>query len=321
MHRSPLPRAYLSALKPIEVEEPIDVYVHRPLGYGIARLCFPTRITPNQLTAGAIACGVAAGIVLAVPFPGHLPIGALCVLLATIFDCADGMLARMRRSSSLLGRMLDGVADSVTVAAVVAGSLVVLASLYAPPWWQAAAAIAVAAAAIVTSAHHTAGYDHYKNVYLRLTQPEAGEGEDLAQALERHEAEKRRRPGPIGRAAWAVYLGYLRRQRAWIARFDPHTAPDVGQLPPFDARRAAIYRAHAGGAMRLWRGLFGTGSLMFGLTVFSAIGRPDLLLLLRLVVLNGILHLYLKPAQRRASRAAFEEMGLAPRARAGAAAG
>jgi hypothetical protein len=69
--------------------------------------------------------------------------------------------------------------------------------------------------------------------------------------------------------------------------------------------------------MRLWRSLFGTGSLMFGLTVFSAIGRPDLLLVLRLVVLNGILHFYLKPAQRRASQGAFQEMGRAPRSEEG----
>ena len=29
---------YLASLKPLEVEEPIDVYVHRPVAYGVARL-------------------------------------------------------------------------------------------------------------------------------------------------------------------------------------------------------------------------------------------------------------------------------------------
>jgi hypothetical protein len=305
-------RGYLSALKPLDVEEPIDVYVHRPPAYAIARLCFSTPVTPDQITVSAIVLGVLGGAALAFPFPAHLQVGALCVFLSAVLDCADGMLARMRGTSSAFGRMLDGVADLVTITAVVAGSLVVLVSRHAAPWWHAAAAVAAAAATVVTSAHHTAGYDHYKNVYLRLTAPGSGEGDDLEQARARHEEARRRPLGLARRAIWAVYLGYLRRQRAWIARFDPHTAPDVGRLPPWDPGRAAIYRAHAGPAMRVWRGLFGTGSLMFGLAVCSAVGLPELLVVLRLVLLNGILHLHLKPAQRRASRRAFAEMGLAP---------
>jgi hypothetical protein len=50
---------------------------------------------------------------------------------------------------------------------------------------------------------------------------------------------------------------------------------------------------------------------MIGFTVFSAIGRPDIFLAWRLVVLNSIFHLYLKPLQRRASKGAFEELGIA----------
>jgi len=304
-------RDYLSALKPLEVEEPIDVYVHRPPAYVIARLCFSTPVTPDQLTIAAIVLGVSGGAALAWPFAGHLQVGALCVFLSAVLDCSDGMLARMRGTSSPFGRMLDGVADLITVAAVVAGSVVVLVSRYADPWWHAALAVVAAAATVTTSAHHTAGYDHYKNVYLRLTSPGLRDADDLAEALARYE-EARREPLGLGRRAiWAVYLGYLRQQRAWIARYDPHTAPDIGRLPPQDPARAAIYRAHAGAAMRVWRSLFGMGSLMFGLTVCSAVGRPDLLLVFRLLLLNGVLYLYLKPAQRRASLRAFAEMGLA----------
>lgn len=296
---------YLAALKPLEVEEPIDVYVHRPLAYGIARLSLPTRITPDQITFAAMAVGVAGGALIAWPFPGHLQAGALCVFLSAVLDCADGMLARLRGTSSAHGRMLDGVADLVTITAVVAGDLTVLLSRYAAPPWQAAVAMLAAAAAIVTSAHHTAAYDHYKSAWLRLTTPGSTEGDDLEQARARYEAARARGMSLLLRAAWAVYLGYLERQRAWIARFDPWTAADVGRLPPYDPARAAAYRAHGAGPMRVWRGLFGVGSLMFGLAAATAVGRPDLLLALRLVVLNGVLYLYLRPAQRRASRLAL----------------
>ena len=84
----------------------------------------------------------------------------------------------------------------------------------------------------------------------------------------------------------------------------------AGVLPPYDPERAAIYKKHALPLMKIWRSAFGVGSLVFGLAIFNAFGRPDIFLLFRLVFLNAVFFGYLWPAQRRATRAAFEEMGL-----------
>jgi phosphatidylglycerophosphate synthase len=303
---------YRSALKPLDIEEPIDVYVHRPFGYVIAKLLFGTPITPNQLTVTAILLGVGGGALLAIELPYHLQIGALCLFLSTAFDCADGMLARMRKASSVIGRMLDGMADLITIAAAVLGSLGVLIALYWPPLWQIAVVLALAVVTVATSAFHTAGYDHYKSVYMRLTIPGSGEGDDIGQASKRYEEIRRQPMSLTSRCIWTVYLYYMKAQGDWLARFDPFTTPHLAALPPHDPQRAAIYRRHARPAMRIWRTFFGVGSLMIGFTVFSAIGRPDIFLLWRLVVLNSIFHLYLKPLQRRASQRAFAEMGLTP---------
>ncbi|MCC6554272.1 MAG: CDP-alcohol phosphatidyltransferase family protein [Polyangiaceae bacterium] len=306
---------YRAALKPLDIEEPIDVYVHRPAGYVIAKLCFPTPVTPNQLTVGAILLGVTGGVLLAVSsLPYHLQIGAALLFLSTAFDCADGMLARMRKSSSVIGRMLDGIADLFTIVATIGGSIAVLVARYSSPWWHTALAVGLAALTVFTSSFHSTGYDHYKNVYMRLTVPGSKEGDEHAEAVARYEAARAQPMGPVSRLIWWIYINYLKGQEEWVARFDPFTTTRLNALPPYDPGRAAVYRKHAYGAMRLWRYFFGIGSLMIGFTVFSAIGRPDIFLLWRLVVLNAIFHLYLKPLQRRASQGAFAELGIAGRA-------
>ena len=41
---------YWQSLKSLDVEEPIDLYVHRPLAYLLARALLPTPISPNWVT-------------------------------------------------------------------------------------------------------------------------------------------------------------------------------------------------------------------------------------------------------------------------------
>lgn len=303
--------AYRASLKGPEVEEHIDLVVHRPLGYVIARAAMRTPITPNQLTLIAIALGIAAGVTVVVPFSWHTQIAGVCLILSAAFDCADGMLARMRKCSSDLGRMLDGVADAVCIAAAVGGNLWLLLTRYRSSTWPCVLLVAATVATVYTSQLHTIAYDHYKNVYLRMTTPGSREGEDLDAALTRQE-EARKKPMSLAqRLAFPVYLGYLRGQVDFIRRFDPATYARLADLPPYDAERAAIYRRHALPAMRLARGWFGFGSVIFGLAFFDLLGRPDIFVAVRLVVYNAIFWLWFAPLQRRASREAFREMGLA----------
>lgn len=302
---------YRASLKPLDIEEPIDVYVHRPAGYVLARLCFHTPVTPNQITVGAIILGTFGGVLLAVELPYHLQLGALCLFLSTVFDCADGMLARMRKTSSVFGRMLDGVADLFTISGAIIGAVTVMIRHYNPPWWHAAIVVALSALTVVTSAFHTMGYDHYKNVYMRFTIPGSKEGDELPAALARYEEARARPMGLVRRTVWWIYLNFLQAQKDRVSGFDPFTTMHLDTLPPYDEARAAIYKKHAYAPMRVWRYFFGVGSMMIGFTISSAFGRPDIFLLWRLVVLNGILYLYLKPLQRQASQRAFAELGIA----------
>src|SRR6187402_2063586 len=125
--------AYFRSLKPLEVEEPIDVWVHRPPAYVLAKILLPTPVSPNLVTFGSIFMSFAAGAAIFVAFPWHLQLAGLLIFGAAVLDCCDGQLARLRKSSSAFGRMLDGVADTVVSGVVVGGAAWLVLSKYHEP--------------------------------------------------------------------------------------------------------------------------------------------------------------------------------------------
>ncbi|MGC4088887.1 MAG: CDP-alcohol phosphatidyltransferase family protein [Polyangiaceae bacterium] len=299
---------YWKSLKPLEVEEPIDVWVHRPLAYLLSKALYPTPISPNLVTVISIIWGLVASVYMFVDTPWHLQIAGVSLFLSAVFDCADGQLARMRGTSSVLGRMLDGAADLVVSSvSVVGGTYLVWKATHASPL-QDAIVIALCVVTIVTGSLHTSNYDHYKNIFLRMTHPKYGEGEDYELALERYRATAANASLAI-RLVWPLYLLYIKRQRDYVERFDPYTKVRFAPLPPFNEADAALYREHAGPAMRLWRNWFGFGSLVFGMSVSIALGVVHYYMLFRLVALNAVFYGYLRAKQRLASRRAFEALG------------
>jgi phosphatidylglycerophosphate synthase len=301
---------YRASLKPLEVEEPIDVWVHRPLAYVFARLCYHLPISPDLVTALSIAAGLSSAVSLVFEFPHHLQLGGALLFASAVLDCADGQLARMRGSSSLFGRMLDGCADLFTVGAVAPATVWVMWRSLATPMWVKGTVLLLSCITMVTTSFHTTMYDHYKNVFLRLTGPYQ-EAEDYEAALARYNSKDRSSLSLLWRICYPVYLFYLKSQRDYVMKFDPFTSARLTLFPPFDEERASLYRSLAGGPMKLWRNVFGFGSMVFGLALFNAVEHPEIYLVYRLVVLNAIFYLYLRPAQRRVSREAFRQMGLA----------
>jgi phosphatidylglycerophosphate synthase len=300
---------YWKSLKPLDVEEPIDVWVHRPLAYVLARVALPTPISPNLITVISIVFGVLAGVCMLSSFAYHLPIAGVLLFWSAIFDCADGQLARMRGTSSAFGRMLDGVADFVVALSAVGGSIYVVWSKYHQPSSVGFVAIALCVLTAVTGSFHTGMYDHFKNVYLKLTSERFREGESYAQALERFEA-KQNRDTFFSRVAWPIYLFYTREQEKYVRRFDPYTTARLELLPEYDSERAELYKSHSAGLMKIWRGWFGFGSLVFGISLAAVLDVIEWYMLARLIGMNAVFFGYLRPNQRRASRDAFRKMGI-----------
>ena len=109
---------YASTLKSAETEDWLDFHVIRPFCYQLARLFARFDVHPNTVTIWSMFIGAASCVFFA---QGSFYYGGLLGLLANVmaivmlmvadvFDCTDGQLARMTNKKSRMGRILDGVA-------------------------------------------------------------------------------------------------------------------------------------------------------------------------------------------------------------------
>jgi len=281
---------------PPETEELSD-RVQRPLGFVVAKALFPTRVSPDTVTAMAMICAAAGGVSLIL---GRNVLAAALVLMCAVLDSTDGQLARMRGTASLSGRMIDGTADMIGAVFIVIGSTWSLLNRYGTSTGRTWAILVACLVAAFTSSVQFSLFDHYKNVWVRMVRGSAApdEYEDA-----RHRRAQRTTASAIEDFVWRIYLFYLRSQHESVARFDPFTR--VRAFPTFSEECAARYRRENAGALRVWSLFFGFGTMLIGASIAAAFDVLLAFLVFRLVALNAVFYLWLRPAQRRASRTAF----------------
>ncbi len=97
-----------------------DTVIHRLVRPGV-RALRPLGVTPDQLTGGRLATGLAAAALFAQGPGGCMAAGAGLFLVSVLLDRADGELARQTGRFSAGGHRLDLWADALsTIAAFVA---------------------------------------------------------------------------------------------------------------------------------------------------------------------------------------------------------
>jgi phosphatidylglycerophosphate synthase len=114
--------SYKSSVKSDVSDELLNTCLLRPIAHQIVRILYPTRATPNHLTAASIVVGFVSAGVYALAGPIWYPLAGLLVTLKDILDTADGQLARARQMYSRFGRFLDSVGD-IAVNLVVFGAM------------------------------------------------------------------------------------------------------------------------------------------------------------------------------------------------------
>ena len=105
-------------LKSSETEDWLDLHVIRPFCYYCALAFAKLDIHPNTVTILSMFIGAASAVFFACGSFRYSGVWGLCMniigivllMIADIFDCTDGQLARMTGKKSRLGRILDGVA-------------------------------------------------------------------------------------------------------------------------------------------------------------------------------------------------------------------
>lgn len=101
---------------------PFDRYFIRPPASLLVKAVFKTSVTPNQLTICSFLFGLAAGVVYLGGTYAYFVVAGSLALVSTIFDAADGMLARGRGQTSRYGAFLDLFLDRIADFVVLAGA-------------------------------------------------------------------------------------------------------------------------------------------------------------------------------------------------------
>jgi phosphatidylglycerophosphate synthase len=201
--------AYLRVLKGPELEEIPDLLFFRPLAYLGVRLVEPTGVTANQVTIASMFFGLLAGWFIAHgdKGPSMLLWGAGAVLLSNVLDCMDGMLARLRGTSSPFGYVLDGLGDYIGVFAILVGIGHLLSSRHGQPveWWT------LTAAAGVTLVWWSAVVDGMRVEWMRIVHGHRRErAAELAVLVEEARTWKREGTHRGNRLLIAFYAAYGR---------------------------------------------------------------------------------------------------------------
>jgi phosphatidylglycerophosphate synthase len=307
--RAALP-PFESVLKSREVEDPVNLWVHRPLAYAFVALIYRTPITPNQVTFLSLVAGVAAAVCFVLGTPNAMVLGGCLLWSSAILDGADGILARAKRMFSDVGRAIDGVTDALVAALTVfAGFYHVWVQFHSPLH------LALMPIALGGSIVQIYLYDFYKEAYLQHTNPAwngvAERVEDVKLRLEQLRIEG----APwYARFSTLLHVGVLENQMRVVSLTNPDGLRAHLSFPVID-KSIEIYRRNNAGLMQLWAAI-SLAPHCYGMAICAMFDRQDIYLWLRFALANLLMVLALI-WQRRATRrvlAELAEAGLAPAA-------
>lgn len=175
-------------LKDYAIEEWINHYIHRPLAFAliirpISWLPERLRPHPNHLTFCSGGVGVWSGVAAYQALNGSstwLVLASFLLFISVLFDCSDGMLARLSKRSSRFGMLLDGVMDAVVGVAFWAGMCLATMPDVLGVWgWPLAVVI------LLSVLSHCALYDHFRNRFVQVANaPDASEASENKESVE-----------------------------------------------------------------------------------------------------------------------------------------
>ena len=299
---------FASVIKSREVEDPINLWVHRPLAYAFVALVYRTPVTPNQITFLAVVVGLMAAACFYVGTPAAMVAGGCLLWSSAILDGADGILARAKRMFSDAGRSLDGASDAVVAASTVGMG-------FYHVWVQRhdLLELALMPIALGLSLVHVYSYDYYKEAFLQHTNPSwNGAPErvsDIEARLERMIAA--RDPWPLV-VSTQMHVGVLTSQQR-VVRWTNPAAQRAGLQFPVNEESVAIYRKYNTGLMQLWAAI-SLAPHSYGMAICAMFDRLDIYLWLRVVLANllFVIALFWQRRATRRTREALSHAGLAP---------
>lgn len=290
-----MPGSQTLALKHEDVEERIDLLFYRPLGAALTRWLARTRVTPNQVSVlSAVIGGIGGSFFLSDRLAVNV-IGMLGFVLANLLDSVDGQLARMKRMTSRLGRILDGVAGVVIFGSIY---LFLAIRLSRDAGWPA---LLLGVLALLSQAFQNQMADYFRNAYLSCALPSAkGELDSQADAGRLHE-EAREQGRWYTRLLFRIYRDYTWRQELMA----PRTArlhKRLAGLPSAERAEAAEHYRALTRPLLPHLAWLATNVRMLVLFAMLFAGVPGWFFLFNLVPLNLALAIVVTLSERNSGR-------------------
>src|SRR6266566_3538723 len=280
----PLPEATYKAR---EVEGVLDLYFYRKLGFWLAQFFARLNVTPAGVSLFGAVCGVIAGHLYFYRNLGTNIIGMALHVFANALDNADGQLARLTRSESREGRVIDSLADHLIFLSIYL-HLALRCSIEgaSPLVWL------LAVTAGISHGLQGAAADYYRTTYLYFVKGKSFVDLDSSAALRSDYQELSWRDQPWHKLLLALYLNFTRQQEMLAPRLKRlrETVTELfhGQIPGWLQQR---YQNLAGPMLKWWR-LLMTNTRMLVLFALLLIGRPIYFFWFELIPFN-LLFVYL----------------------------
>jgi phosphatidylglycerophosphate synthase len=199
---------YTRSLKLQEAEEWPDMLFFRPLAFVFVKAIYRTPITPNGVSLLSLIAGLASAWYFSIGTAHALLWGGIWLAVANTLDCADGQLARIQQSGTMLGRIIDGFIDYIIGVAAFVGLGVGLAGQGVPAW-------PLVVAAGISIALHASFFDRYQRLYIGHARGARPDGESERDMYQKEiEAISRSAMGILRITLIRLYLRYLRLQDA-----------------------------------------------------------------------------------------------------------
>jgi hypothetical protein len=270
---------YRALLKPLPIEGLPDLLLFRPIAFGFVQILKKYPVTPNQVSLSSISMGLLGGLSFALGTRLSFALGGVCYLLAAVLDCTDGMLARLKKSGTPFGRIIDGAIDYTNGMFVMVGLAAGLdrAGIAVPlgPW-------PLTALAGVSLALHCVVMDHFRGRYAFQA---LGVKTSVFDAVRDHEETLEALRAKGGHRLLRFVLGASLRYHRIQARI----APDERRLDP------RIYARFNTVLLRAWQGLELSLHILI-LAIAALLFRPGIFFFYAIVVANAWL-LILAPVQ------------------------
>lgn len=273
--------ALRDSIKSIEVEEQLDLVVHRPLGLLFSWFAIKIKLTPLQISILSMIAGAIAGVCLF--FQGntlYISLAALFITISAVFDSSDGQVARMTGQTSVIGMIIDGLIDNIVFFSIYLGATLYYLPIHGP-WFFLLACLGG-----VVHAFHSLVFDYYKNEVLYLYA-----GSDSYRNITINEARDayiNEKGGGFNKFGRFLHLNYVKEQ-SWFThrkgdikkRFE-----DLRNDPQKSEEFKKLYIEKNAPLMRLWALFGGSNAHRILIVIFSFFSAFDIYLLVNIVGLS-----------------------------------